>query len=152
MLEHRVRATTFELPLPEGWRDRTAVTIVGPPAAGGYIPNLVVTAEPLCANMGLGGFAEGSANLQRQHASEWAVLSSEHGPVGGERGLIRIVRWRMGDQPVLVQLQAYCVRDGVGYALVGTATEDGFAGAEPQLRAVVEGFRFEGARAEVGAA
>jgi hypothetical protein len=147
-----VRATAFDLPLPPGWADRTAVTVAGPRAQDGYVPNLVVTHDPLCDGMGLHGFAEGHANLMQLHASEFAVLSREECELAGERALMRIVRWRMGDEPTLVQLQAFVVRGGVGYALVGTATEDAFADAEPQLRAMIDGFRFAPAPAAVGAA
>jgi len=146
-----VRATSFELPLPPGWADRTAVTVAGPRAQDGYVPNLVVTQETLCDGLGLHGFAEGHANLLRLHASEFAVLSREDCELAGERAALRIVRWRMGDEPALVQLQAFVVHDGVGYAIVGTATEDAFSGAEPHLRAMVDGFRFCPMPAVVGA-
>ena len=146
-----VRATAFELPLPPGWADRTTVTVAGPRTQDGYIPNLVVTQEALCAGMGLHGFAEGHANLVQLHASEFAVLSREECELAGERALTRLVRWRLGDEPALVQLQAFVVRDGIGYALVGTATEDAFPDAEPHLRAMVDGFRFAPAPAGVGA-
>ena len=43
-----------------------------------------------------------------------------------------------------VQLQAFCTRDGIGYAFVATAAEDGFAAAEPAFRAALAGFRFDG--------
>jgi hypothetical protein len=47
----------------------------------------------------------------------------------------------VGDSPALLQLQAFVVANGIGYALTGTAGEGSFATAEPELRAVVEGFR-----------
>ncbi len=42
-----VSFSDFELPLPEGWSDRTAVTLAGPASVGGYVPNVVVTREAL---------------------------------------------------------------------------------------------------------
>jgi hypothetical protein len=40
-----------------------------------------------------------------------------------------------------VQLQAFVVGSGMGYALVGTTGEATFAAAEPEFRAIFEGFR-----------
>ena len=41
-----------------------------------------------------------------------------------------------------MQLQAFFVRDGLGYAICGTATEGAFAEAEPAFREVLDGLRF----------
>jgi hypothetical protein len=136
-----VRAGDFDLPLPAGWSDRTAVTIAGPAAVDGYVPNVVVTREALCSGLGLGGFAEGHLRLLREHAEEVSVLSTEETQLAGNRALVRTVRLRVGDSPALLQLQAFVVANGIGYALTGTAGEGSFATAEPELRAVVEGFR-----------
>jgi hypothetical protein len=118
------------------------VTLAAPVAADGYAANLVVTREPMCDGLGLGGFADGHANVIRDHADEYAVLSTEHGEVGGERALVRVVRWRIGDEQRVMQLQAFCVHDGLGYAVVGTATDEAFGQAEPAFRAALAGFRF----------
>src|SRR4051794_838416 len=94
--------------------------------------------------MGLGGFADGYANLLRDQVDAYEVLSTEHGEVSGERALIRTVRWRLGQEQPVVQLQAFCARDGVGYAFVGTAAEGGFADAEAAFRMALAGLRFDG--------
>jgi hypothetical protein len=136
-----VRAGDFHLPLPTGWSDRTAVTIAGPASVDGYVPNVVVTREALCSGLGLGGFAEGHLRLLREHAEEVSVLSTEETQLAGSRALVRTVRFRVGDTPALVQLQAFVVANDIGYALSGTAGEASFADAEPELRAIFEGFR-----------
>jgi hypothetical protein len=139
--ERSVSAGDFDLPLPEGWSDRTAVTLAGPSSVDGYVPNVVVTREALCSNLGLGGFAEGHLRLLREHAEEVSVLSTEETQLGESRALVRTVRFRVGDTPPLVQLQAFVVGSGMGYALVGTTGEASFAAAEPEFRAIFEGFR-----------
>ncbi|MEO9176215.1 MAG: DcrB-related protein [Gaiellales bacterium] len=136
-----VTTADFELPLPEGWSDRTAVTLAGPVSVGGYVPNVVVTREALCSNLGLAGFADGQLRLLREHAEEVSVLSTEDVRLGSTRALLRTVRFRVGDTPALVQLQAFMVANGTGYALVGTTGEQAFPDAEPELRSIVEGFR-----------
>jgi hypothetical protein len=136
-----VSAGDFDLPLLDGWSDRTAVTLAGPASVDGYVPNVIVTREALCSGLGLGGFAEGHLRLLREHAEEVSVLSTEETQLGGTRALVRTVRFRVGDAPALVQLQAFVVANDLGYALVGTTGEASFADAEPSLRAIFEGFR-----------
>ena len=137
-----VGTAAYTLPLPEGWTDRTAVTLVAPPSGEGFSANVVVTRQALCDNLGLGGFADGHAALIREHATEYAVLATEHGELDGERCLLRTVRWRVGDEPAVQQLQAFCVRDGHGVAVIGSAAAERFAEAEPYFRRTLDGFRF----------
>lgn len=151
MTDSTVGTADYSLPLPEGWTDRTAVTLVAPPTEDGFQANVVVTREPLCQGLGLGGFADGHGALIRQHATEFALLDSDHVEVDGERCLLRTVRWRAGDRPAVMQLQAFLVRDGYGIAVIGSAAAERFAEAEPHLRRAIEGFRFAPAGSAVGA-
>jgi len=137
-----VRTDAYQLPLPAGWSDRTAVTIAAPAAPDGSVPNLVITREALCAGMGLAGYADGHANLMRDQVDAFELLSNGWEELDGERALVRIVRFQVADSAPLVQLQAFLVRDGLGYAICGTATEGAFPGAEPAFREVLDGLRF----------
>ena len=137
-----VRTDAYQLPLPAGWSDRTAVTIAAPAAADGSVPNLVITREALCDGMGLAGFADGHANLMRDQVDSYELLSNGWETLDGERTLVRMVRFQVADSAPLVQLQAFFVRDGLGYVICGTATEQAFPGAEPAFREALDGLRF----------
>ena len=137
-----VRTDAFQLPLPAGWSDRTAVTLAAPAAADGSVPNLVITREVLCEGMGLAGFAEGHANLLRDQVDSFELLSNGWETVDGGRALVRMVRFRVGDSEPLMQLQAFTLRDGLGYVICGTATEPAFEDAEPAFREALDGLRF----------
>jgi hypothetical protein len=139
-----VRTDAYQLPLPAGWSDRTAVTIAAPAASDGSVPNLVITREALSAGMGLAGFADGHANLMRDQVDTYELLSNGWEPLDGERALVRTVRFQLADSTPLIQLQAFFVRDGLGYAICGTATEEVFAEFEPAFRGVLDGLRFAG--------
>ena len=130
----------FRLPLPDGWADHTAVTLAGPVGADGAVPNIVVTQAMLCASMGLGGFADGQQNLLRDQTNTYELLSNEHADVAGESALIRMIRFTVGESDPLRQLQAFLVQDGVGYAITCTTSEAGFAQAEADFRACIDGF------------
>jgi hypothetical protein len=139
-----VRTDAYQLPLPAGWSDRTAVTIAAPAAADGSVPNLVITREALCNGMALGGFADGHANLMRDQVDSFELLSNGWETLDGERTLVRMVRFQIADSAPFVQLQAFFVRDGLGYVICGTATEAAFAEAEPAFREALDGLRFSG--------
>jgi hypothetical protein len=139
----QVRASGYSVGLPAGWADRSVTTLTAPPSDDGYVPNVVVTREALCQGMGLGGFADGYANLLSDQVSSYRVLATEHTELGGERALLRTVRWQLGQEEPVVQLQAFCAREGIGYAFVATAAENGFADAEPAFREALAGFRFD---------
>src|SRR3954470_14786513 len=96
--------------LPAACIDRGVTTLTAPPTDDGYVPNVVVTRETLCQGMGLGGFADGYANLLIDQVSSYRVLATEHTEVDRERALVRIVRWQLADEQPVVQLQAFCTR------------------------------------------
>jgi hypothetical protein len=137
-----VRTDAYQLPLPAGWSDRTAVTLVAPAAPDGSVPNLVITREALCNGMGLAGYADGHGNLMRDQVDSYELLSNGWEELDGQRALVRIVRFELAGSGPLVQLQVFLVRDGLGYAICGTATEPAFTAAEPAFREVLDGLRF----------
>ena len=129
-----VRTDAYQLPLPAGWSDRTAVTIAAPAAADGSVPNLVITREALCAGMGLAGFADGHAQPDARPGRRLRVALERLG--GARRASARWCGWSaspVADSAPLVQLQAFFVRDGLGYAICGTATEQAFPGGRAGL-------------------
>ena len=139
-----VRTDAYELPLPTGWSDRTAVTLAAPAAADGSVPNVVITREALCEGMGLAGFADGNAYLMRDQVDQFELLSNGWETLDGRRAIVRIVRFQIADSGWFVQLQAFLVDDGLGYAICGTATEPSFPAAEPLFREALDGLRFAG--------
>ena len=79
-----VTSGTVTIPQPSGWEDRTVLTLVGPPTEGAQ-PNVVVTREALCANMGLGGFSSGWVQkLADQVPVRESRRSRDVGEVAGE--------------------------------------------------------------------
>jgi len=77
----------------------------------------------------------------RDQVGSYELLSNGWETLDGERALVRMVRFEVGDS-ALVQLQAFFVRDGLGYAICGTATEQSFPEAEPAFREALDGLRF----------
>ena len=139
--EREVRAGAVSLPLPAGWEDRTVLTIAGPPVHG-VSPNVVVTREELCANMGLGGYAGGWVSRLADELPVRERRPVEHGHVAGQRAQVRCLEWSAQGTAV-VQLVALLTADGHGYAVVCTAPAEGFEALEPGFRSVLEGLRLD---------
>jgi hypothetical protein len=135
-----VRTDAFALPLPEGWADRTVVTLAGPADAGGYAPNIVVTREALCDHMGLGGFSQGWQALLADQVPVTPLAPVEHTEIAGRPANVRIVSWAAAGVR-LTQIAFLFVDHEIGYAVVGTCTEDRFEELEPVFRSVAAGFQ-----------
>ncbi len=86
------RTAAVALALPDGWSDRTVLTLVGP-EVDGFAPNVVVTRERLCDHMGLGGFASGWVNKLRDQIPVAEIRPVETIVIAGERAQLRVVGW-----------------------------------------------------------
>jgi hypothetical protein len=135
-----VRTDAFALPLPEGWADRTVVTLAGPADVAGYAPNIVVTREALCDHMGLGGFSQGWQALLADQVPVTPLGPVEHTEIAGRPANVRIVSWAAAGVR-LTQIAFLFVDHEIGYAVVGTCTEDRFVEFEPVFRSVAAGFQ-----------
>ncbi len=129
----------FSVPLPPTWEDRTVPTVTGP-TVDGVTTNIVVTREPLCDHMGLGGFADGWVHRLREELPVRELRAPEHAEVAGVRAQVRTLGWS-ADGVNVVQLVALLVTDDHGYAVVGTAAATALATLEPAFRATLGGFR-----------
>jgi hypothetical protein len=134
-----VRNDAFALPLPEGWADRTVVTLAGPDDEG-YAPNIVVTRETLCDHMGLGGFSQGWQTMLAEQVPVTPLRPVEHTEIAGRPANVRIVSWAAAGLR-LTQIAFLFIDNEVGYAVVGTCTDDRFAELEPVFRSVAAGFQ-----------
>jgi hypothetical protein len=103
-------------------------------------PNVVVTREELCANMGLGGFAGGWVSRVADELPVHERRPVEHVHVAGHRAQVRCLEWTVQGTTV-VQLVALLTADGHGYAVVCTAPAQAFEELEPGFRTVFEGLR-----------
>jgi hypothetical protein len=135
-----VRTDAFALPLPEGWADRTVVTLAGPADHSGYAPNIVVTREVLCDHMGLGAFSQGWQTLLSDQVPVTPHGEVEQTEIAGRRANIRTVSWAAAGVH-LTQIAFLFVEGELGYAIVGTCTHDRFGEFEPVFRQVAAGFK-----------
>jgi hypothetical protein len=136
-----ITSGTVTIQQPEGWEDRTVLTIVGPVTEGAQ-PNVVVTRETLCNSMGLGGFSSGWVQKLADQIPVQESRPVEHIEISGAPGHLRTVEWEAAGLR-LRQLVGLTTIGGSGYAIVCTVPSVAFEALEPQLRAVIEGTQID---------
>ena len=136
-----ITSGTGTIPQPEGWEDRTVLTIVGPLTEGAQ-PNVVVTRETLCNNMGLGGFSSGWVQKLADQIPVKESCPVEHIEISGAPAHLRTVEWEAAGLR-LRQLVGLTTIAGSGYAIVCTVPSVAFEALEPELRAVIEGTQID---------
>jgi hypothetical protein len=136
-----VTAGSVTIPQPAGWEARTVLTLVGP-ASGGTQPNVVVTRESLCANLGLGGFSSGWVQKLADQVPVREAKAVEHIEISGAPAHLRVVEWEAAGLR-LRQMVGLTTINGSGYAIVCTVPSAAFEDLEDQLRAVIEGTRID---------
>ncbi|MGI9116054.1 MAG: DcrB-related protein [Gaiellales bacterium] len=141
----RVTSGPVTIPQPSGWEDRTVLTLVGPPTEGAQ-PNVVVTREALCANMGLGGFSSGWVQKLADQVPVREAKAIEHIEISGAPAHLRVVEWEAAGLR-LRQMVGLTTIGGDGYAIVCTVPSAAYDALESELRAVIEGTRIDSADA-----
>ena len=136
-MPERINAGPVSIPRIDGWDDRTMLTMVGPNTEGAQ-PNVVVTREALCDNLGLGGFSTGWVQKLADQVPVRETRDVEHIEIAGSPAHLRLVEWEAAGLR-LRQLVGLTTIDGDGYAIVCTVPSVQFDELEPQLRAVIEG-------------
>jgi hypothetical protein len=140
-----VRGNGFSVGLPDGWIDRSVVTLVAPlEDLDGGSPSLVVTRE----HVGAGVDARGLARLQHAALREsgvdsLAVVETDRTLVAGREALRRTYRWRYGTTGMRQRL--WClVHAEVRYTITASAPEHRFDEHVPQFDVAVAAFRLDG--------
>ena len=139
----RISAGPVTIPRIPGWEDRTVLTLVGP-ATEGAQPNVVVTREALCNNMGLGGFSSGWVQKLADQVPVRETKGIEHIEISGSPAHLRVVEWEAAGLR-LRQMVGLTTVAGDGYAIICTVPSAIYDGLEDQLRAVIEGTQIDAA-------
>ncbi len=104
-------------------------------------PNVVVTREQLCDNIGLGAFSDGWVARLGDQVPVQQVAPVEHVRIDGRRAHLRIVSWSAAGLEI-TQMVGLVVDGTDAYAVVGTASTYAFPSLADALRAAICGLRF----------
>ena len=140
-MSERVRTADFELPLPAGWSDRTAVTLAAPVASDGYAPNLVVTREPLPKGTSLRTFAGRQMTNVGKALPGFQLQGSRDETVGGRPAVTYDFSWE-GDSGPLAQRQVLVAVDDKIYCITYSLHRAEVAKAMPAFERILSTVTF----------
>ncbi len=130
--------------MPNGWEDRSMITIVkGADAEEGFATNIVVTKQR--AEMSVEEFAVQQAQMMRQELAASGgvlqILDERAIEIGGVPSYQRLQRFDTGGGQIIQQVQTFFLAQKTIYVVTGTATLDMFDRAIPAFKEFVESFK-----------
>jgi hypothetical protein len=136
----RVIANGVQAELPEGWEDRTMVTLVGPRGARGFAANIVITREPIGGAAGVADYARRQLAAMKAELPRLEVLDEREVAHRGAPAFARLQRFEAGDD-VVQQAQTFVLSGATVYVITCSAQRDDFDAHIPAFRQITESFR-----------
>lgn len=131
--------------IPDGWEDRSLITLVGETDASGFASNIVVTRQRSEPQTSLEEFARVQAELMRQElegsGGELQIVDERAVDIGGVSSYQRLQRFNLENGRIIQQVQTFFLGANMIYAVTGTATLESFDRAIPAFKKFVETFR-----------
>jgi hypothetical protein len=137
------RGRGFAVPLPEGWQDRTVLTLVEPAPGAEGSASIVVTRDQLPPGTSPDAYAGmHEAVLRAEAGSRLERLECDQVSVAGRPATVRSYRWALGEE--VLRQRIWCIAaDGVGLCITASAPEARFEQLAPAFATAVDGFRLE---------
>ena len=133
---------------PDGWADRSTLTLVGPTAQDGFAANIVVTRQVLPIPMDAPTFGRNDLAALRNEVEELRVDDERTVRLRGRLVFQRLHAVRMGPRWVQ-QLQTYLVRPSrdrtspiEGFVITASASPEAFGEQVANFRLFTESFEF----------
>jgi hypothetical protein len=125
--------------LPEGWEDRSMITLVGETDASGFASNIVVTRQKIETN--LEDYAAVQAEMMRAEVGNLQILDERAIEINGAKAFQRLQRFAVGDTQIIQQVQTFFLAGDDIFAITGTATLEAFDRSIPAFKKFVETFQ-----------
>lgn len=133
-------ANDFTTDLPDGWQDRSMLTLVGPADGSGFAPNVVIMREPVSPRTSIEDYAREQHALARAEIPDLEVLDERPTTVNSAPAYQRLQRFTARGRR-LQQAQTYVLSDRVVFVITCTAPLDNFDSQIPAFRRVVDNFQ-----------
>jgi hypothetical protein len=130
--------------LPNGWEDRSMITIVGETDASGFASNIIVTRQKVEAGTNLEDYAAVQSDLMRSEIESLQILDERATEIGGATAFQRLQRFAASETQIIQQVQTYFLHENIIFVITGTATLEAFDRAIPAFKEFVETFRING--------
>lgn len=142
MTSEKFVADRWTAAMPDGWEDRSMITLIDSASAeSGFASNIVVTKER--TDLSVEEFAAAQTDLMRRelNGGELQILDERAVEIGGVKSYQRLQRFDAGNGQIIQQVQTFFRGENAIYAVTGTASLEAFDSAIPAFKEFVETFR-----------
>ena len=141
MDKEKFNANGWTAEMPEGWEDRSMITLVGAIGSDGFLSNIVVTRQRVDAQTSLQNYAAKQAELLQQESETLQILDERTIEVNGKPSFQRLQRIQLEDGRTIQQVQTFFAGEQIIYTITGTATLELFDQSTPAFKKFVETFQ-----------
>jgi len=141
MTPEKFTANGWTADLPDGWEDRSMITLVGETDASGFASNIVVTRQTVDAETSLADYASIQAEMMRNEVGNLQILDERAIEINGAPAFQRLQRFLVNEAQIIQQVQTYFLHGKTIFAITGTATLEGFDRSIPAFKKFVETFK-----------
>lgn len=138
------QANGFDSVQPDGWQDRSTLTLVGPVAGDGFASNIVVTQQPVDSTTSVTQFAQSQLATLATEVQSLDIADEREVSLNGRKLYQRLHSFTVGQQRVAqVQTYVFAIVDDqrTAYVITGTTSPEAFDAAMPAFKAFIEGFK-----------
>ncbi len=133
-------ANKWKSVLPDGWVDRSMITLVGATGAAGIAANIVVTREEIDGQTSVEDYAETQKQAMMQEIERVEILDERPTTVNDALAFQRLQRFQIEDL-YIQQAQTFILGGGSVFVITGTAAVEDFNGIIGAVREFTESFQ-----------
>ena len=133
-------ANKWKSVLPDGWVDRSMITLVGATGAAGIAANIVVTREEIDGQTSVEDYAETQKQLMMQEIERAEILDERATTVNDMPAFQRLQRFQIEDL-YIQQAQTFILGGGSIFVITGTAAVEDFNNIIGAVREFTENFQ-----------
>ncbi len=133
-------ANKWKSVLPDGWADRSMITLVGATGAAGIAANIVVTREEIDNQTSVEDYAETQKQAMMQEIERVEILDERATTVNDAPAFQRLQRFQIEDL-YIQQAQTFILGGGSVFVITGTAAVEDFNGIIGAVREFTENFQ-----------
>lgn len=125
--------------LPDGWRDGSMITLVGPTGPSGFAANIVVTRDPRNGAGSVEEFADEQKQAMQVEVGPVEILDERPLQLNGSSAFQRLHRFSI-EGLAIQQVQTFLSSNDAFFVITGTASVDEFNDMIASVREFTENF------------
>lgn len=136
----KFNANNWNSVLPDGWSDRSMITLVGATGASGIAANIVVTREAVDNRTSIEDYAERQKQLMMREVERIEILDERATTVNNAPAFQRLHRFQVENLQIQ-QAQTFILGGGSVFVITGTAALEDFNNIIDAVREFTENFQ-----------